>query len=302
MEKNTSKNKLSIITTTYNRGYILGVLYNSLCSQSCKNFEWIIIDDGSTDDTSQLVGKWKSENNDFEINCFSKLNGGKHRALNDAFKKAKYDYIYIVDSDDYITNTAVEKIYKWIGTIDDDIRFAGVSGLRGYQNGAKIIGQFPQNKSYIDASNLQRKRKKLIGDKAEIYRRDILLKYPFPEFEGEKFLGEAAVWNKIAGEGYLIRWFGEVICLCEYLNDGLTRNFNQDVLLSNFEGYTYNEKLNVRYKRFLDRFLAIGRYIELANRKNLSHSEIKERLEITNGSFWLGALFGFLRRTIKSLK
>ena len=105
-----------------------------------------------------------------------------------------------------------------------------------------IIGQFPSKLEFIDATNLERKSKKLLGDKAEVYRKDILLKYPFPEFEGEKFLTEAVVWNRIAADGYKIRWFNKIICICEYLDDGLTKTDAEERRINNFNGYTCFEK------------------------------------------------------------
>ena len=188
---------ISILTPTYNRAHTLPRLYKSLKQQTMKDFEWIIVDDGSTDNTKYIVEKWIKEINLFNIIYIKQKNGGKHRALNKGIPHAKYDYIYIVDSDDYLTDDAVEKIHLWISTIDNKSKFAGVSGLKGKitDKGMIIIGQFPSKLEFIDATNLERKSKKLLGDKAEVYRKDILLKYPFPEFEGEKFLTEAVVCN-----------------------------------------------------------------------------------------------------------
>lgn len=291
-------NKLTIITPTYNRGYILGVLFESLCRQTINRFEWIIVDDGSTDDTQDIVTSWISNNVDFEIQYIKQSNGGKHRALNKGITYAQYNYIYIIDSDDYMTDDAVEMIYKWIDTIDGNDSFAGVSGLRGHKDNT-IIGQFPNGKDYIDATNLERKKYKLLGDKAEVYKRDLLLKYKFPEFDNEKFLSEGAVWNKIAGDGYKIRWFGEIICICEYLEDGLSQNLSKQVLLNNFEGYAYNEKLKVHLAVFPDNLLAISRFIDLAEQKGLSLSEIKAKLNISNPILLFGIFTGALRKFMK---
>lgn len=71
-----------------------------------------------------------------------------------------------------------------------------------------------------------------------------MLKYPFPEFDGEKFISETSVWDRIAAEGYSLRWFNDIICICEYLEDGITKNNNVDVKLNNFRGCSYIEKLN----------------------------------------------------------
>lgn len=231
---------ISIITATYNRGNVIGKLYNSLKSQTNKDFEWMIIDDGSTDNTSSLFDMWKKEDNKFLIDYEYSENGGKHRALNRVIQKVRSDFCFIVDSDDYLTNDAVEKIHQWIKTINDQEIFAGVSGLRQDSNGI-IIGQYPKYKEYIDASNFEREKKHLLGDKAEVYRTDLLKKHPFPEFENEYFVTEAVCWNAIAAEGYKIRWFNQPICVCEYLEDGLTKSGANSIYghINNFKGYSY---------------------------------------------------------------
>lgn len=290
MEDEMQKNRLSIITPTYNRAYILNRLYESLVKQININFEWIIVDDGSKDDTKVLVETWKRITSEFNITYLKQNNGGKHRALNLGIKSAQYDYIYIIDSDDYLVENAVEKMYTWIESIDTDNKFAGVAGLRGNKN-KEIIGQFPTEAEFIDSTNLDRKKNKLLGDKAEVYKREILLKYPFPEFENEKFLSEVAVWNKIAEDGYLIRWYREIICICEYLDDGLTNNNGITNLLNNFDGYTYVQKNIIQHSRKIEKFFHIGRYIYVAYRKGIKKDQVIKNININNKLYYLGLPF-----------
>lgn len=292
---------ITILTPTYNRSYILPKLYESLKKQKSKEFEWIVIDDGSTDDTNKVVEKWENSELEFIIRYYYKNNGGKHTALNYGIPLAKYKYIYIIDSDDHITDDAVEKIHNWISMVEFDDTFAGVSGLKTYPNNRGIIGDFPKKVNYIDATNLERKRKKLLGDKSEIYRKDILLKYPFPEFENEKFISEASVWDKIASEGYKLRWFKDVICICEYLEDGLTKNNNEEVKLKNFKGYTYMEKLNYELRKFPNNYLSVARYIEVSNLKKITKTEMKKNLEITNFTLIIGYVFMIFRKYFKMI-
>ncbi|AOT01790.1 hypothetical protein ESP131_00005 [Exiguobacterium sp. U13-1] len=115
--------KLTIITPTYNRAYILPKLYESLKRQTLLKFEWIIIDDGSIDNTESLVKSWmESVPLMFEINYFKQKNGGKHRALNLGVSKSRYEYIYIIDSDDYMTEDGVQHIYNWISSIGNKFK------------------------------------------------------------------------------------------------------------------------------------------------------------------------------------
>ncbi len=213
---------ITIFTPTYNRGYIIEKLYNSLTIQTCKNFEWLIVDDGSVDDTEDLFNKWIKNNNDFNIRYFKTKNGGKQRAINYAVNLARYDYFFIVDSDDQLIPTAVEQIINWIPKIHLKDDFAGVSGLK------RILGsqinkhpKFNDNQ-YIDCTNLERSKYNLTSDCAEIYKTKILKKYPFRVWNGETFTPECIVWDAIAIDGYKIRWINSYIYECEYLADGLT--------------------------------------------------------------------------------
>lgn len=213
---------ITIFTPTYNRAYVLGKLYKSLVKQTCKKFEWLIIDDGSTDNTEFLIREWMQLDNGFEIRYYKTENGGKQRAINNAVNLAKYDYFFCVDSDDQLTSNAIEKIQTWIPTIHNKNEFAAVSGLKRVLGG-KIMGQ-PQfnNREYVDCSNLERYKYNLMGDCAEVYKTNILKKYPFKVWDGETFTPECIVWDAIAIDGYKIRWYNSYIYECEYLTDGLS--------------------------------------------------------------------------------
>ena len=214
---------ITVFTPTYNRAYIIDNLYTSLLNQSDKDFEWVVVDDGSTDDTAKYFEKITQNDNGFPITFVVQENGGKHRAINKGVSLASGEMFFIVDSDDYLAPDAIEKIKKWRGTLPTDFKWAGVSGARGYKNGT-IIGQMECDGQFVDATNLEREEKHLLGDKAEVYFTSLLREYPFPEFENEKFLTEEVVWNKIAYDGYKIRWFKDIIYICEYIEDGLTKS------------------------------------------------------------------------------
>ena len=211
--------KLTIFTPAYNRAFSLPRLYKSLCDQTNKNFEWLIVDDGSRDNTEDVVAEFIKENS-IHIKYLRQSNGGKHRAVNLGLKEAAGELFFIVDSDDWLAKDAVEKII----TKYDDIRnlpdFAGVCGLKVYPSGEKIGGE--NDFGIIDCTSLDfRYKYNMRGDMAEAFKTDILRNYPFPEYEGENFCPEALVWNRIA-KNYKLRYFYERIYVCEYLPDGLT--------------------------------------------------------------------------------
>lgn len=213
---------ISIFTPTYNRGYVIDKLYRSLLDQTDKDFEWIVVDDGSSDGTDKYFEKIMSEDNPFPIYYQKVENGGKHRAINKGVFMAKGTLFFIVDSDDYLLPFSIERIKAWADTLDDSKKWAGISGLRGVSD-TKVLGG--SNKEiFVDAKNTERGKYNLLGDKAEIYFTEVLRKYPFPEIEGENFLTEEVVWNRIAVDGYYLRWFNEIIYICNYLEDGLTKN------------------------------------------------------------------------------
>lgn len=126
--------EITLCTPTYNRAYIIEKLYHSLQKQTRKSFEWLVIDDGSVDNTESLLRKWQKEKNDFVIRYYKTSNGGKHRAVNYSLDLAQGDYYMVVDSDDYLTDDAVEKLCNWMEEIKDNKLIMGVVANKGYSN------------------------------------------------------------------------------------------------------------------------------------------------------------------------
>lgn len=210
---------LTVFTPVYNRAYIISHLYQSLCRQSCKDFEWLIVDDGSTDNLASLVKQFIAEDK-VNIRYIHQENGGKHRAINRGVREARGDFFFIVDSDDYISDDAVEWIIHTAQLIKDNDEFAGLSGIRIKPDGTKIGGG--GDFGYIDSSAIDiRLRYGIRGDLAEVFKTPILRQFPFPEIPGEKFCPEALVWFRIARK-YKLRYAHKGIYICEYLPDGLT--------------------------------------------------------------------------------
>lgn len=272
--------KITVFTPTYNRSYILDNLYQSLKNQTCYDFEWLIIDDGSTDDTEILIKKWISEETLFNIKYHKKQNGGKHRAINIGVELAKGKLFFIVDSDDKVLPDSVEKIIDWESKLPRKEKFAGVAGNRAYSNDQVIGKTFTGD--FIDATSLERERFNIMGDKAEAFYTDILKRYKFPEFEGENFITESVVWFKIASDGYKIRWFNEVLYITEYLPDGLTVSSIKH-FTKNPEGSLYACKLELKYRELSLRWKLsrLIRYIKIAAEYNKSVNVIARELDIS---------------------
>lgn len=211
---------VTVFTPTYNRADTLPKLYESLCKQTSRDFEWLIVDDGSSDHTLELIKNYKLRDTPFPIRYFMQENGGKHRAINRGVKEAQGELFFIVDSDDWLAADAVEWIVKTYTQIKDKSDFAGISGLRIHPDGTKIGGG--EDFGIIDADAIEvRTRFHVKGDLAEIYRTEILRQYPFPDIPGEKFCSEGLIWGRIA-QKYKLRYFYKGIYVCEYLEGGLT--------------------------------------------------------------------------------
>lgn len=221
--------KVTILTPTYNRAYILPKLYESLKKQTETNFEWMIIDDGSSDNTEDLITKFKKENK-INIKYFKQKNGGKHRALNHGINKIKTELTMIVDSDDYLTEDAIKTINKYYNKYKDRKDICGFSFLRCFPDGNVNGMKFPKNE-YV-ASYIQcRLKDNVLGDKAEVYFTNKLKEFPFLEIQGEKFLSEDYVWFQM-GEKYDTVHINEAIYVGNYLDDGLTKNIMKTKLNS----------------------------------------------------------------------
>ncbi len=214
--------KVTILTPTYNRSHTLERLYNSLIKQTNNNFEWMIVDDGSKDNTESLVKQFINDNK-INIEYIKKENGGKHTALNVGIKETKNEMIFIVDSDDFITEDAVDIISCYYEKYKNEKGICGFSFLKANTQTMEVIGQKYSKDEYRDNYINCRINKNVSGDKAEVYYTDVLKKYPFPEYEGEKFLSEDVVWIEVAKK-YDTIYINKIIYYCEYLSDGLTSN------------------------------------------------------------------------------
>ena len=222
--------RITVFTPTYNRAYIISNLYNSLCRQTFKDFEWFIVDDGSTDNTEELVNEWINDaNSGFSIRYFKKKNGGKPSAINYGVDRAEGELFFTVDSDDYLADDALEKIDRWERELPKDRKFCGVAGNLGTSKTETPNKLFEDG--YRDASALERYSDycadTIDGERAFIFYTEIQKKYKYPEFDGETFITEAVVWNRMAHDGYIVRFFNDIIWIYEYQPDGYTMSGNK---------------------------------------------------------------------------
>lgn len=210
---------ITVLTPTYNRASLLINLYQSLIKQDFGEFEWVIVDDGSVDATTDIVDQFIQERQ-IVITYIKQANGGKHRALNRGLKVAKGELVLIVDSDDSLPINSLSIIYSHYLDIKDNSSIGGVCGLMAHHDGT-IIGERKICSSMNLSSIEMRYKYGFVGDVCEVFKTEILREFPFPEIENEKFCPESLVWNRIATK-YKLHYFNEVIYYRDYLDDGLT--------------------------------------------------------------------------------
>lgn len=213
---------ITVLTPTFNRGGRLQSLWDSLQKQTVKDFEWLVVDDGSTDGTKDLIIQLR-EKSDFPIRYIYKSNGGKHTALNVGIQTICSELIFIVDSDDCVTDDAVESILKIHKKYRSQNNICGYAFLRAFPDGKVNGKKFDVDEkigSYID---VRVNGDDTGADKAEVFKTHCLKEFPFPEYSNEKFLGEDLVWVRMARKYEMVH-INKAIYVGNYLEDGLTNN------------------------------------------------------------------------------
>ncbi len=235
-------NSLTIITPTYNRAYTLEALYHSLIQQTDLDFLWLVVDDGSTDSTKELISQF-IEQNIIKIRYIKQNNQGKHIAWNTGVSNANTAISFILDSDDTLVEEAVEIIKNdWKLAQKDDL--IGIAYLWGAGNREKVVGkEFPKN-YMIDTLNNVKYNLGIDGDKAIAYDTEKLKSVPFPQIPGERFLSEGVVWKQLSHKGKML-FINKIIYIANYAEDGLTKSGSRVLLIKNPIGLMLNCKLTM---------------------------------------------------------
>lgn len=242
--ENYSIMKLTIFTPTFNRERLIVRLYESLLKQTSYDFEWLVVDDGSSDNTNQLFDKLQQDDVPFDIVYKKKENGGKCSAINVGVELARGDYFFIVDSDDYLTENAVRTIIQKFEFVKNDNRFCAICFLRCHPDDSCVGGDVDYDE--LDSDFLSYRRDlHYVGDRAEVLKTSVLREFPFPIYPNEKFLSESTVWNRIAKK-YKCRYFNDKIYICEYQEGGLS-DLSSQLFINNPKGSMLFYKENYLY-------------------------------------------------------
>ena len=211
--------RVTVFTPAYNREKLLGRVFESLQAQSSRDFEWLVVDDGSSDGTRELIESW-IEKADFPIRYIWKENGGKHTALNRGIAEASGEFFLVVDSDDWLLPNGIETLLGEWEKIEFSQGYVGVCGLFEYPDGKLVGTEFPEERFRSNAIEL-RLCHRVKGDKIALNRLEILRKFPFPEDLSHTMLPESVVWNRIA-QDYDTLFVNRRIAVKEYQEGGLT--------------------------------------------------------------------------------
>ena len=244
---------ITVFTPTFNRAYTLHRVYESLCKQASKHFLWLIIDDGSTDNTKELVDQWISENL-IEIQYIYQENQGMHGAYNTAYKNIVTELNVCIDSDDFMAEHAIETILNFWEKSKNN-KYAGLVGLDADLEGNIIGSKFPEN---LESSSLEDIYHKyhVKGDKKLVFRTEVVKKYPeYPLFPGENFVPHGSLFLQI-DKDYKLLCLNEVFCMVEYLSDGSSKNIFKQYR-KHPQGFRYARQIEMKYsKYFFVRFKA----------------------------------------------
>ena len=292
----------------FNRAYTLPRALKSIESQDYRNFEVVVVDDGSTDDTYEVIASW-SESVDFPVQYLYQMNHGKNVAHNTMLAHARGEFVVLLDSDDMLAPTALSSFEKNWEAIPAEQRdkFAGVEGLCAYLPDHKLAGkEFPQDP--LDATHIEMRIKyRVKGEKRSAIRTDVLRQYPYPSFEGERHIRPSILWDHLSEAGYMFRFFNEIVQIMEHQADGLSAN-RFKMRMANPQGLRLcireEIRLHAPYLKAHARRRLCGRYARYS--LHLGEGLFRQWREVGDRRQWLlglpGGILGWLGDHVRKVR
>ncbi len=277
---------ITIFTPTYNRAHTIPRLYESLRNLNNKDFEWLVVDDGSVDETEMLIKQYMAEENAFPIRYIKTPNGGKHRAINRGVELANGELFFIVDSDDWLPEESLNHILHYFYQIKEKPTFIGVAGAKSIL-GESVHGGHLRSE-YIDATCEECFKYHILGERAHVFKTDILKKYPFPEYEDEKFVTEGVIYTAMSRDGFKLRWFDISIYSFEYQRTGITNNL-ENFYKNSPRGYLHYMSLIIScpYHPAWRKFIYKGKCISLIKDSSIDKIKIRRDLQLSRLGYYL---------------
>jgi len=292
----------TVFTPTFNRRHTLGRVYGSLKAQTLQDFEWLIVDDGSSDGTDAMVSGWRLEA-PFEIQYVYQQNAGKHVAHNRALEVARGDLFLTLDSDDACVPTALERLKFHWDSIPPALKdqFSGVTVLCVDEAGHLVGDEFPQ--AILDCNPFELTSSYDIrGEKWGFHRTEILRRFPFPVFNGETFVAEGVVWNRV-GREYKVRCVNERLRLFFRSANGISASI-RDLRVRNPRGARlyYQESLQstgwslVKWRQALN-YVRFSLHAAVSPRRIIRESG---RPALITAIYWVGYAVHLVERNVRS--
>ncbi len=214
---------ITVFTPAYNRENELKRVYKSLLEQDFSNFEWLIVDDGSTDSTEHVVSEMIKEEK-IKIRYVKQVNRGKSNAVNHGIELSQGELFFCIDSDDFFVPNVLKMVWEKYELIKEDKEIAGMGFLHWHAGTEDIVGTaFPNDNMVETYYNIYNKHR-VTGDKQLVFKTEVMRKYKFPEIDNEKFVPEALLFNRISCK-YKMKFFNDVIVYKEYLESGYTSSY-----------------------------------------------------------------------------
>lgn len=252
---------ITVFTPTFNRAYCLHQLYESLVNQTNQDFIWLVIDDGSTDNTKSLVTGWQNEGK-IEIDYIYKANGGMHTGHNVAYANIQTELNVCIDSDDFLPLDSIAIIVDyWKANKSDHL--AGMIGLDAFKDGTIVGTPFPKDMKECKYFELKSKFN-VVGDKKFVYRTDVIKQYPaYPVFPEERFVPLGYKYLLI-DQDYNLGVIHDVLCIVEYMPDGSSKNIFRQYR-KNPKGFAFERKVRMKYSSTLkERFMNAIHFVSCA--------------------------------------
>lgn len=264
-----NKFRITVFTPTYNRAHVLRRCYESLVAQTSQDFVWLLVNDGSEDETEALVRDWQKDGA-VDIQYIKQANGGKHAAHNTAVNNCHTEYLLILDSDDFLNKKCIETLDAHINDIDENDSICGIIGAGGRDDdsGSHLRQVLPSGTRYASGLELYQKYN-YAGETMRLYKTKILKRFLFPEIPGEKFIYENVVFDQIDAK-YKMLIIHDELYNGAYLADGYTANASK-IKLNNPKGYALSLDSSIRYSLRMSKKVSwMILYIIWCKRMNIS--------------------------------
>lgn len=296
---NTYQFDFTVFTPLYNRAHTIRRVYESLKVQTFKNFEWLVVDDGSTDESVSLVEEFIREN-EITISLYKNSHGGKHRAVNKGISLARGRLFFLLDSDDWLLKDALKLVLQWEKKVPKDALCAGFCANMVSPQGKQISRGVTSDYIFMPLTKMIKKG--VAGDHADILYTEVFKKFLYPEIAGEYHIAPGVPFIRMANAGYSLLYFNCPIYVADYGPDGLTA-MGDKKSLDNFCGYTLRSSellhSDIGMKRKAE---ILVKYCLLNYKKKFGVKDAAKALKIPTVIAFVGTIMGYVYQCYNQIR